>query len=67
MHDVQQLEQQLAEVTARAEALQTELNAFDPEFWDEIEDLKYERQQLAAKVAEYERILQDLPTMPAHV
>jgi chromosome segregation ATPase len=61
---MQELEQQLAEATARADALQTELSAFDPDFWDEIEDLKYERQQLAAKLAEYERILQDLSARP---
>ena len=41
-------------------ALRTELSAFDPDFWEEIEDLKYERQQLADKVAQYERIAQDM-------
>jgi hypothetical protein len=55
------MKQQLAGALSENEALRTELAAFDPEFWDEIEDLKYERQQLAEKVAEYERLIENVP------
>jgi len=32
---------QLAEAVLENQALRSELSAFDPAFWDEIEDLKY--------------------------
>lgn len=47
------MQQHLAEVTAENVALRQELNAFDPEFFDEIEDLKFERYQLAEQVKRY--------------
>lgn len=57
---MQELERKLAESEEVCGALRAELSAFDPDFWEEIEDLKYERQQLADKVAQYERIAQDV-------
>lgn len=57
-HAMQMLQERCAEVCAENEALKNELNAFDPEFFDEIEDLKFDRQQLAQKVERYgERIV----------
>lgn len=42
------------------EALRSELSAFDPEFWEEIEDLKYERHELAKRVQEQEQAIERL-------
>lgn len=47
---MQALQAKLQEVMADNEALRAELSAFDPEFWEEIEDLKYERHELATRV-----------------
>lgn len=55
---MQILQERCAEVCAENEALKNELNAFDPAFFDEIEDMKFDRQQLAQKVERYkERIV----------
>jgi hypothetical protein len=51
---LQALQAQLADALADNDALRSELAAFDPEFWKELEDLKWDRQQLAEKVAAYE-------------
>eukprot|EP00892_Ulva_mutabilis_P008411 jgi/Ulvmu1/5942/UM026_0064.1 len=47
------LDKRITDVCAENEALRRELNAFDPEFFDEIEDLKFERHQLAEQVERY--------------
>lgn len=59
---VQALRRRLAEVYTENEALKSELNAFDPDFWDEIEDLKFERQELGEKVVKYENIIRSMAT-----
>jgi predicted nuclease with TOPRIM domain len=63
---VQDLQQQLAEALSDNEALRSELAAFDPEFWEELENLKYERQQLAETVQRYEQQIHGLPRRPGH-
>lgn len=40
--------------------LRNELNAFDPSFFDEIEDLKHEHFQLSDRCAQYEQTIRDL-------
>ena len=40
--------------------LRNELNAFDPSFFEEIEDLKHEHFQLTERCAEYERTIRKL-------
>lgn len=51
---VEALQGQVDDLSAENQALRSELAAFDPQFWEEIEDLKYERQQLVEKLARYE-------------
>jgi hypothetical protein len=43
-----------------AVTVQAELSAFDPAFFEEIEDLKHDHHQLALRCAEYERTIQQL-------
>lgn len=50
--------EEFANVCAENVALRKELDAFDPEFFDEIEDLKFERQQLARQVGRYKEKIQ---------
>ena len=40
--------------------MREELSAFDPAFFDEIEDLKYDHQQLQVQCLEYENIVREL-------
>ena len=51
---------QLSNAFTENEALKRELNAFDPAFWNELEDLKYERQEFAEKVEAYARTIRSL-------
>jgi len=57
--EVANLQRKLEELEAENEDLKSELNAFDPAFFEEIEDLKHEHCQLGIKVQQYERIIQD--------
>lgn len=59
---VQALRRQLSETYLENEALKSELNAFDPAFWEEIEDLKFERQTLGEKVGQYENMIRAMST-----
>lgn len=40
--------------------MREELSAFDPAFFDEIEDLKYDHHQLQVQCLEYENIVREL-------
>lgn len=40
--------------------MREELSAFDPAFFDEIEDLKYDHSQLQIQCSEYENIVREL-------
>ena len=40
--------------------MREELSAFDPAFFDEIEDLKYDHHQLQLQCQEYESIVREL-------
>ncbi len=40
--------------------MREELSAFDPAFFDEIEDLKYDHHQLQLQCTEYESIVREL-------
>lgn len=51
---------QIAELEAENADLRTELNAFDPSFWDEVMSLKAQHGQLTRKVAQYEDMITDL-------
>jgi len=51
------LRQRVAELQAENEDLKTELNAFDPAFFEEIEDLKHAHHVLRQRCAEQERLL----------
>jgi hypothetical protein len=57
---LQALRQRLAVVSTENEALKSELNAFDPEFWEELEDLKHSRHELLAKVERYMATIRSL-------
>lgn len=48
--EVAGLKEQVAEVEAENRDLKAELNAFDPRFFEEIEDLKHEHHVLSGKV-----------------
>ncbi|GAX75484.1 hypothetical protein CEUSTIGMA_g2927.t1 [Chlamydomonas eustigma] len=54
------LRSQLAELEAENRDLKNELNAFDPAFFEEIEDMKHEHHQLSVKVQEYEDMVREL-------
>ncbi|KAL6758104.1 hypothetical protein V8C86DRAFT_2603588 [Haematococcus lacustris] len=54
------LQSQLAVVEAENQDLKAELNAFDPAFFEEIEDLKHEHFVLGNKVKEYEQTISRL-------
>ncbi|MEW5303376.1 MAG: hypothetical protein WDW36_006076 [Sanguina aurantia] len=57
---VAELESQLHESQVENQDLRNELNAFDPGFFEEIEDLKHEHHQLTGRAAEYERTIAQL-------
>lgn len=54
-------ESRLAEMRAALDAAQAELGALSPEFFDEIEELKFKYAQGAAQLARYERLYGRLP------
>lgn len=58
--DMDALRDRLAELEAENRDLKNELNAFDPGFFEEIEDLKHEHHVLSNKVQEYERLITQL-------
>ena len=47
-------------MTAENDDMRDELSAFDPAFFDEIEDLKYEHHQLKQRCHDYEQVVQEL-------
>lgn len=49
--ELARLRERLADVEAENADLKAELNAFDPKFFDEIEDLKHEHHMLSVKVS----------------
>ncbi|MEW5309850.1 MAG: hypothetical protein WDW38_001701 [Sanguina aurantia] len=57
---VAELESQLHESQVENQDLRNELNAFDPGFFEEIEDLKHEHHQLTGRAVEYERTIAQL-------
>lgn len=57
---LQALRQRLAAISSENEALKGELAAFDPQFWEELEDLKYSRHDLAAKVERFTATIRSL-------
>jgi chromosome segregation ATPase len=58
--EVARLTQRLASVEAENEDLKTELNAFDPAFFEEIEDLKHEHHQLSVQCDTQRTVIRDL-------
>ena len=54
------LKEQQAELEAENRDLKNELNAFDPAFFEEIEDMKHEHHQLSLQVRQYEDMLREL-------
>lgn len=57
-------ERALGELRAAYDAAQAELGALSPEFFDEVEELKYKFAQGAAQLARYERLYGRLPPEP---
>lgn len=49
-------------MSSENEALKHELDAFDPQFWEELEDLKYSRHELAERVERYTATIRSLST-----
>ena len=54
------LKEQQSELEAENRDLKNELNAFDPAFFEEIEDMKHEHHQLSLQVRQYEDMLREL-------
>lgn len=52
--------ERLAEVEGENEDLRAELNAFDPAFFEELEDLKHSHHVLQQRVGEYSAIITEL-------
>ena len=50
----------MATIDAENADMREELSAFDPAFFDEIEDLKYDHQQLQIQCSQYENIVREL-------
>lgn len=50
----------MATIEAENADMREELSAFDPAFFDEIEDLKYDHHQLQIQCSEYENIVREL-------
>lgn len=61
------LRARVADLEAENEDLKTELNAFDPAFFEEIEDLKHAHYTLKASAAEQERTIRRLQEQLAAV
>jgi hypothetical protein len=57
---LQALRQRLAAVSTENEALKSELDAFDPEFWEELEDLKLSKHELSLKVERFAATIRSL-------
>lgn len=57
-------DRQQSELRAAYEAAQAELSALSPEFFDEVEELKYKYAQGAVQLARYERLYGRLPPEP---
>ena len=57
---VRALKEQQSELEAENRDLKNELNAFDPAFFEEIEDMKHEHHQLTLQVRQYEDMLREL-------
>ena len=57
---VRTLKEQLGELEAENRDLKNELNAFDPAFFEEIEDMKHEHHQLSLQVRQYEDMVREL-------
>ncbi|KAG1678298.1 hypothetical protein FOA52_013919 [Chlamydomonas sp. UWO 241] len=58
--DLASLREQVSELTAENADLKSELNAFDPAFFEEIEDMKHEHHMLGQRVAQYEDMVREL-------
>lgn len=54
------LKEMLSELEAENADLKTELNAFDPAFFEEIEDLKHEHHQLTIQCGTQQGVIRDL-------
>ncbi|GFR41280.1 hypothetical protein Agub_g1955 [Astrephomene gubernaculifera] len=58
--EVESLRRRLAELERDNEDLQNELNAFDPDFWDEIMEMKKQHLVLSETVGKYEELIVEL-------
>lgn len=47
-------------MSSENDEMRNELSAFDPAFFDEIEDLKYDHHQLKLRCQDYEQVVQEL-------
>lgn len=63
--EAQQLQEQVRQLQQQNEELTAELAAFEPEFFEEIEDLKHEHHQLTVRCAEHEHTIQQLRAQQA--
>jgi centrosomal protein CEP290 len=58
--ELKKMRDELSRVRVENEELKGELNCFDPAFFDEIEDLKYNHNEMSKLVDRYETLLQHL-------
>ncbi|KAL0024417.1 hypothetical protein WJX77_000946 [Trebouxia sp. C0004] len=58
--EIAALRERLALIETENADMREELSAFDPAFFDEIEDLKYDHHQLQLQCTEYESIVREL-------
>ncbi|KAL3136227.1 hypothetical protein ABBQ32_007239 [Trebouxia sp. C0010 RCD-2024] len=58
--EIANLRDRIMQVEAENADMREELSAFDPAFFDEIEDLKYDHHQLQVQCLEYENIVREL-------
>jgi chromosome segregation ATPase len=58
--DLASLREQVSELAAENADLKSELNAFDPAFFEEIEDMKHEHHMLGTRVVQYEDMVREL-------
>jgi len=58
--ELKKMRDELSKVKLENEELKGELNCFDPAFFDEIEDLKYNHNEMSKLVDRYETLLQHL-------
>lgn len=56
------LEERIKELENENAKLRSELDAFDPSFFEEIEDLKHDHYLLTQKVHQYEEIIAQMET-----